>query len=203
VPNYAIKRDLRENTGFKSNIGRVGPLFWLLGLGSKNMDTATTIEKLVSLLIAMNETDGTLVGVDGFDGTGKTTLAFKLANELSGIRVGLDCYVEKEREAERYVGLLRLEDLARDISRLLRCFPYVVVDGVCLSEALSAIGITPKKIVYVKKTSLLGLWHKGFDLQNYLAGSTADSWLENSILSYHQHYQPHVTAAVCYSWTEA
>ena len=29
-PNYAIKRDLRENTGFKFYIGRVGPLFWLL-----------------------------------------------------------------------------------------------------------------------------------------------------------------------------
>jgi hypothetical protein len=28
--NYAIKRDLRENTGFKFIIGRVGPLFWLL-----------------------------------------------------------------------------------------------------------------------------------------------------------------------------
>ena len=28
--NYAIKRDLRENTGFKSIIGRVGRLFWLL-----------------------------------------------------------------------------------------------------------------------------------------------------------------------------
>ena len=30
-PNYAIKRDLRGNTGFKLIIGRVGPLFWLLG----------------------------------------------------------------------------------------------------------------------------------------------------------------------------
>ena len=30
--NYAIKRDLRENTGFKSIIGRVGPLFWFLGV---------------------------------------------------------------------------------------------------------------------------------------------------------------------------
>ena len=28
--NYAIKRDLRENTGFKFYTGRVGPLFWLL-----------------------------------------------------------------------------------------------------------------------------------------------------------------------------
>jgi hypothetical protein len=29
--NYAIKRDLRAYTGFKFHIGRVGPLFWLLG----------------------------------------------------------------------------------------------------------------------------------------------------------------------------
>jgi cytoskeletal protein RodZ len=32
MSNYAIKRDLRKNTSFKSIIGRVGPLFWLLGL---------------------------------------------------------------------------------------------------------------------------------------------------------------------------
>jgi len=30
MANYAIKRDLRANTGFKFHIGRVGPLFWLL-----------------------------------------------------------------------------------------------------------------------------------------------------------------------------
>ena len=35
-PNYAIKRDLRENTGFKLIIGRVGPLFWLLEPKMKN-----------------------------------------------------------------------------------------------------------------------------------------------------------------------
>ena len=30
-PNKSIKRDLRENTGFKLIIGRVGPLFQALG----------------------------------------------------------------------------------------------------------------------------------------------------------------------------
>jgi len=167
------------------------------------MEAATTFEQVASFLGGMKGAEGTLVGIDGFDGTGKTTLAFKLAQELSGIRVGLDCYVEKDREADRYVGLLRLEDLSRDISALLRCFPYVVVDGVCLSEALSAIGITPKKIVYVRKISPQGLWHDGFHLEDYVAGSAAGSWLENSVYSYHQQYQPHVTAAVCYSWAEA
>ena len=37
--NYAIKRDLRENTGFKFIIGRVGPLFWLLGSVKKKAKT--------------------------------------------------------------------------------------------------------------------------------------------------------------------
>ena len=32
LPNYAIKRDLRENISFKSIIRRVGPLSGLLGV---------------------------------------------------------------------------------------------------------------------------------------------------------------------------
>ncbi len=34
--NYTIKRDLRENISFKFIIGRVGTLFWLLGLKIKS-----------------------------------------------------------------------------------------------------------------------------------------------------------------------
>ena len=43
-PNYAIKRDLRENTSFKSIIGRVGPLFWLLGPGTKKQKVCWLFE---------------------------------------------------------------------------------------------------------------------------------------------------------------
>ena len=62
--NYAIKRDLRENNGFKSIIGRVGPLFWLLGL----MQIASRLElevtsndaaPLADLIVGMRVTSGT------------------------------------------------------------------------------------------------------------------------------------------------
>ena len=46
MPNYAIKRDLRETTGFKFIIGRVGPLFWLLDVNS--MVSASTQNRLRS-----------------------------------------------------------------------------------------------------------------------------------------------------------
>jgi hypothetical protein len=37
--NYAIKRDLRRNTGFKPSFQGVGPLFWLLGAKSMKYET--------------------------------------------------------------------------------------------------------------------------------------------------------------------
>jgi hypothetical protein len=167
------------------------------------MEAATTIEQLMALVSVGTSSERVLLGIDGFDGTGKTTLAFTLAEKLGGIRVGLDSYVEKDREADRYVGLLRLQDLARDLSGLLQCFRYVVVDGVCLSEAFAAIGVQPDLVIYVKKISPQGLWHDGFHLEDYSAGARAGGWLANSVYSYHQQYQPHVRASVCYSWAGA
>ena len=51
LPNYAIKRDLRENTIFKSIIGRVGPLFWLLGNRSWSLRVFNYILWTLSLLL--------------------------------------------------------------------------------------------------------------------------------------------------------
>src|SRR5690606_28747202 len=104
------------------------------------MEAVTNVEKLAALVSSGKTAEPLLLGIDGFDGTGKTTLAFALAKRLIGIRIGLDSYIQKSREADRYVGLLRLEDLARDLNALSRCFQYVVIDGVCLLEALAAIG---------------------------------------------------------------
>lgn len=166
------------------------------------MEFATTFDELVAFINSKNTSRPVLLGIDGFDGSGKTTLAFAVANRLSGVRVGLDDYVDEDRKADSFVGLLRLEDLARDLSRLLRRFRLVVVDGVCLSQAFAAIGTKPSSVIYVKKISQQGLWHDGFHLEDYLAGTPAGSWLEQSVYAYHQQYQPHIRAPLCYSWTK-
>lgn len=167
------------------------------------MHVITTINDIAEAVPRKVSAQAVLVGIDGFDGTGKTTLAFALAKKLGGIRVGLDSYIEKDREADRYVGLLRLEDLQRDLIGLSCCFSHVVVDGVCLSEVLEQIGGAPDYIVYVKKVSPQGLWHDGFHLEDYEGGVEAGGWLERSVYSYHCQWQPHLRATACYSWVGA
>jgi hypothetical protein len=163
----------------------------------------TTIDQIASHARAALVSSSCLVGIDGFDGTGKTTLAFQLARQLAGIRVGLDSYIDKETPADDYVGLIRSEHLKRDIFNLVNLFPFVVVDGVCLLNALESVGVSPNRLVYVKKFSPQGLWHDGFHLENYIAGEPVDSWLAESVYGYHQAKQPHTKALICYHWTEA
>ena len=167
------------------------------------METATTPEEIASLLQNVGGEPGALIGIDGVDGVGKTTLAFDLARRMGGIRVGLDCYIDRSKQSERYVGLLRIEDLARDVAELSSRFPCVVVDGVCLLAALREAGLTPAKVIYIKRISQQGLWHDSFHLEDYAAGSLDASWLDKSIYSYHLEYQPHISAAITYTRSAA
>ena len=167
------------------------------------MLAVTTVDGLVHAVPGRAAGPAVVVGIDGFDGTGKTTLAFALAEKLGGIRIGLDSYVDKDRDADRYVGLLRLEDLQRDLKRLSDFFSHVVVDGVCLSEVFDELGCAPDYVVYVRKISPQGLWHDGLHLEDYEAGEPAGGWLAHSVYSYHRQYKPHLVATACYSWARA
>lgn len=166
------------------------------------MDITTTVDEIVQRMRSVKHDSGCLVGIDGFDGSGKTTLAFELAWQMDGIRVGLDSYVESDRDADSYVGLLRLDQLKRDLDNLRARFPVVVVDGVCLLEALAAFGASVDLHIYVKKISPQGLWHPGFHLEDFLAGQPPGSWLERSVYAYHASHTPHDRAAVHHLWSE-
>ncbi len=139
-----------------------------------------------------------LIAIDGFMSSGKTTLAIQVAEELSGIRVGLDCYVESEREASDYVGLLRLTDLAEDLNKLRAAFDYVVIDGICMLEALESISVSPDLYVYVKRISQMGLWQDGFHLEDYESTGEECNFARQSELEYHASRRPHELAAIVY-----
>jgi len=166
------------------------------------VEVVTTIEQIASRAKTVSASHGSLIGVDGFDATGKTTLSFELARQLEGIRVGLDSYVARERAADNYVGILRTEHLKRDLLNLVNRFPFVVVEGVCLLKALESAGFSPNLHVYVKRISSQGLWHDGLHLENYAAGTPSGSWLAESVYQYHQAQQPHIKASLCYHWVE-
>ena len=136
-------------------------------------------------------------------GAGKTTLAFELAKQLSGIRVGLDCYVEKGAEASNYIELLRFDELRRDLEGLCVAFDFVVIDGICLLDAFDAIGVSLDMLVYVKRVSPMGIWQDGFHLEDFEATGESGGWVQKSELDYHLSRRPHEIASLIYQRNEA
>lgn len=93
------------------------------------------------------------IGIDGKDGSGKTTLAQVIAAAIGGIVVSLDDYVEKNRGG--YVPHLRVTEINAKINKEAR---PIVIEGVCLLAATERIGIKLERLVYVKKVSPYGIW---------------------------------------------
>lgn len=147
---------------------------------------------------------GHLVGVDGFMESGKTTLAFELAELLGGIRIGLDSYLHTDRNGESYVGALRQSYLISHLTKLKAVLPYVVVDGICLSEAFEIVGHRADSHIYVKRISKAGIWHDGILLEDAEDGEPLpDDWLRRNELSYHLSSRPHEVAHFMYERIEA
>jgi len=79
-----------------------------------------------------------------------------------------------------------------------------IVEGICLRDVLSRVGIAPARFVYVKRTSSTGLWHDEFHLEDFEAGNCKFE-IEEIHLSdfkYHQSKRPHEQADLIYEWVE-
>lgn len=94
-----------------------------------------------------------IVGVDGKDGTGKSTLSNLISQELSIEIISLDEFlILKNGE---YVNSLNIDELRRKIHKL-NC--TVIIEGVCLLEVAKRLGVTIDTLVYVKTMSPYGTW---------------------------------------------
>jgi hypothetical protein len=89
-----------------------------------------------------------LIGVDGFDGSGKSSLSAWLSWQLEIPAIHLDLYIIRDSEPLAW----RADDLARAIdSAQLGGQRPVLVEGVLLLCALRAIGRTPDFLALVEK----------------------------------------------------
>jgi pantothenate kinase-related protein Tda10 len=86
-----------------------------------------------------------LIGIDGADGIGKSSLASWLAWQLGMPAIQLDLYLTGLEPIQWLSG-----DLARVVSRRLDRGCPVIVDGVLVLDALDQIGRKADFLVYVE-----------------------------------------------------
>lgn len=114
------------------------------------------VAELAKDLVAVESaTEGglVLVGVDGWDGAGKTTLAGQIAKRIGGKVLSLDPYLEGHRGG--YVPNLRVDEIQREVGS---ASGWLIAEGVCLLAAADRIGIRLQKLIYVKRMSPSGFW---------------------------------------------
>lgn len=165
----------------------------------------TVAEIKTALLDRHTDSACHVIGLDGFMGAGKTTLAFELAESLGGIRVSLDSYADRNADAEDYAARIMRRYLASDFIKLKSAFPFLIVEGICLFEVFAALSECMNSLVYVKRLSVAGIWHDGIHLEDYeLSHSLGEGVdpLRKNVLEYHSKWRPHEKAHVVYERSE-
>ena len=95
-----------------------------------------------------------VVGIDGTDGVGKTTLANAIRQVVGGSVVSLDDFILKNQGS--YVSYLRHGDLKAVFAAHDR---PIIVEGVCLLAALDVMSVEHDLLIYIKRVSDYGHWY--------------------------------------------
>ena len=148
-----------------------------------------------------------MVGIDGIDGSGKSSLAQHLARELGWTHINLDDYVEKDMG--KYVEHVRYEQVQ---SMLNDTEGSIIIEGVCLLAVLEKLQRVPELLIYIKIMSHYGIWYDeddcavNGDINDFIRDKreslqefdVAFPELAEEIMRYHCHYRPQDKAHIVY-----
>jgi uridine kinase len=122
------------------------------------VDPASLDEACEKVKKLMPDRPRVVIGFDGMNGVGKSTLARKLAPLLGATVISLDNHLNKNRGA--YVPCIRCQE----VTAALRASGkrVVIVDGICLRAVAERCGFAIDVHIYIKqvsKESGLCMWH--------------------------------------------
>lgn len=143
-----------------------------------------------------------IIGIDGFAGAGKTTLAKDLRDSLGINSINVIDIDDGEYYPRGKGGIIEYIDftkLKKDItnSQISVCFV-----SVCLLQIFEKIKIIPDIHIYIKKMaarigSAPDLWRDENDC-TFEADNQWAKTLKKEDVQYHQRYKPHEKADYCY-----
>ena len=133
-----------------------------------------------------------IIGIDGWTGVGKTTLASALASSTGGSTYDLDEALNGDQKS--YVPALRLHKIA---TALASPCGFLFVSGICLREVLQQAGCLADAHIYVKEMATWG-WPDEDELEDYslsrMRGSLGGEAVRQEMRIYHRRWQPHLRA---------
>jgi hypothetical protein len=88
-----------------------------------------------------------LIGLDGLDGAGKSSLAAWLSWQLEMPAINLDLFIIRDTEPLAF----RIDHLKAAVDSCLGMGRPVIVEGVTLLDVLDGIGLRPDFLVFVEK----------------------------------------------------
>lgn len=138
-----------------------------------------------------------IIGIDGWTGAGKSTLASALAEQLNASTYDLDTALNRDREC--YVAALKIDEIA---SALTRHAGLLLVSGICLRQVLEMAGHGADAHIYIKRMATWG-WADEDELSGTLAGISGSVGGDNTrgeMRAYHTTYQPHLNADFEFHW---
>jgi hypothetical protein len=116
----------------------------------------SSIEELIrEIKIREPRQERMLIGIDGMDGVGKTTLAKQLKGALGATLVSLDEYLDRKKGA--FARHIRCDDVNAILAARRQ---WAIVEGVCLREVAARCDFACDVHLYVRRISQsTGIWH--------------------------------------------
>jgi hypothetical protein len=149
----------------------------------------------------LSKSPSNLIRMDGICGSGKTTIAHKLATRIGGLHIEGDKFADKPPIPTPYHRCLNYKKMDDAISRAICAGAPVILDAVCLAEVAPEEKWGRGLRVYVKRLSFNSTdpaWHMGFELDDEPPNNEPD----RSVHFYHTKFLPHIDADLIVEFPE-
>ena len=158
--------------------------------------------KISEIVTSLKTTKPCLIGIDGMDGAGKSTLAKDLSCQLGYAHINLDDYLEKNRG--QFVEYVEYDQVKGEIDKAKK---PVIIEGVCLLAVIENLSDSLDILIYVKRVSDYGMWYDkedcevDEDIDEFIirkkSGGSIPA-LTEEIIRYHYKYKPYEKAGIIY-----